>query len=66
MPWCAGYQAAWDMLEGWGIFKLAREADMDIVLVYKEVEKTVIDGYEVKNSLLHGFRVPRTRTITAA
>jgi len=54
------------MLEGWGIFKLARKADMDIVLVYKEVEKTVIDGYEVKNSLLHGFRVPRTRTITAA
>jgi hypothetical protein len=59
-------QAAWDFLKGWGIFELSRKAEMDIVLVYEEVEKTAINGYEVRNSLLREFRVPRAPRVTAA
>jgi hypothetical protein len=60
-------QAAWDLLEGWGIFELSRKDEMDIVLVYEEVEKATINGYEVRNSVLREFRVPRApRAVTAA
>jgi hypothetical protein len=59
-------QAAWDLLNGWGVLGLSRKAEMDIVLVYEEVEKVILDGYEVQNSLLRKFRVPRIRTVAAA
>jgi hypothetical protein len=63
-PFCLGVtnmQDAWDVLKGWGILDLPRRAQMDIILAYTEVDTTVIDGYEVKNSFVCEFKVPRAR-----
>ena len=54
-------QGAWDLLKGWGILDLSRRSQMDIILAFEEVDKMVIDGLEVKNSLVREFRVPKAR-----
>jgi len=57
----SNFQGAWDLLKGWGILDLSRRSQMDIVLAFEEVDKMVIDGLEVKNSLVREFRVPKAR-----
>lgn len=59
-------QDAWDVLETWGIFDLPSKAEMDIVLTFEEVEKTVIRGYEVKNSVVREFRIPGAHRLATA
>ena len=59
-------QGAWNLLKGWGILDLPRRHQMEIILAFEESEKMVIDGLEVKNSLVREFRVPKARLPTEA
>jgi hypothetical protein len=54
-------QGAWNLLKEWGILDLPRRKQMDIVMAFVETESMVLDGFEVKNSVLREFRVPRAR-----
>jgi hypothetical protein len=57
----SNFQDAWNLLKEWGILDLPGRNQMDIVLAFEETEKMVLDGFEVANSLVREFRVPRAR-----
>jgi hypothetical protein len=57
----SNFQGAWNLLKEWGILDLPRRKQMDIVMAFEETESMVLDGFEVKNSVLREFRVLRAR-----